>query len=152
MIKKNIQTLLLATFMIAGMATFSAPAAYAADNWEVGSGNESRSEAGDTTTGRTCGGVETSIIACNVDGGEDNDGSAVIIHLLRYAIIIMTMGVGILAVAGVVYAGILYASAGGSQEQVKKAKMMLFNVALGLVAYAFMYAITNFLIPGGVFN
>ena len=95
-----------------------------------------------------CGGAQyTSIIKCNEKAGE-----GAIIYLLRYVIQLMTYGVGILAVGGVVYAGVMYASASGNQEQVKKAKMMLFNVAIGLLAYAFMFAITNFLIPGGVFN
>lgn len=95
-----------------------------------------------------CGGAkETAIIKCTEGAGE-----GAIIYLLRYVVQLMTYGIGILAVGGVILAGIMYASAGGSQEQTKKAKMMLFNIAIGLVAYAFMFAITNFLIPGGVFN
>lgn len=95
-----------------------------------------------------CGGAkETAIIKCTEGAGE-----GAIIYLLRYVVQLMTYGIGILAVGGVILAGIMYASAGGSQEQTKKAKMMLFNIAIGLIAYAFMFAITNFLIPGGVFN
>lgn len=95
-----------------------------------------------------CGGAkETAIIKCSEGAGE-----GAIIYLLRYVIQLMTYGIGIVAVGGVILAGIMYASAGGSQEQIKKAKVMLFNIAIGLVAYAFMFAITNFLIPGGVFN
>ncbi|MNH46494.1 hypothetical protein D3C72_2301490 [compost metagenome] len=64
----------------------------------------------------------------------------------------MTAGVGILAVGGIVYGSILYTSAGGSSEQTKKAMGIITNVVIGLIAYALMYAITNFLIPGGLFS
>ena len=72
--------------------------------------------------------------------------------LLVMAIKILTAGVGILAVAGIVYGSVLYASAGGSPEQVKKAMGIISNVVIGIVAYALMYALLNFLIPGGLFD
>lgn len=72
--------------------------------------------------------------------------------ILMIAINILTAGVGILAVAGIVYGSILYASAGGSAEQIKKAMTVFTNVVIGIVAYAAMYAFLNFIIPGGIFN
>lgn len=60
--------------------------------------------------------------------------------------------VGVVAVGGLVWAGILYASADGSAEQVAKAKGMIRNVVIGLVVFALIYTATNFLIPGGVFT
>ena len=72
--------------------------------------------------------------------------------LLVMAIKIMTAGVGILAVAGIVYASILYASAGGNPEQTKKAMGIITNVVIGIIAYAFMFALLNFITPGGLFN
>jgi hypothetical protein len=92
-----------------------------------------------------CGGVNTAIINC--DGG----GTGVL-ALLTTAIKIMTAGVGILAVGGVVYGAILYTSANGSMEQTKKAKEVIYNVAFGLIAYALMFSFLNFIIPGGVFS
>ena len=72
--------------------------------------------------------------------------------LLLIVINILTAGIGILAVAGIVYGSVLYASAGGSPEQVKKAMGIISNVVIGIVAYALMYALLNFLIPGGLFD
>lgn len=72
--------------------------------------------------------------------------------LLLMVINILTAGVGIAAVAGIVYGSILYTSAGGSPEQVKKAMGIISNVIIGIVAYALMYALLNFLIPGGLFD
>jgi len=72
--------------------------------------------------------------------------------LLLIAINILTAGIGVAAVAGIVYGSVLYTSAGGSPEQVKKAMGIISNVAIGIVAYALMYALLNFIIPGGLFT
>jgi hypothetical protein len=87
--------------------------------------------------------VSTSIIPCN----DSKDG---INCLLKLAINILTAGIGIAAVGGVVYGSILYTTAGGSAEQMKEAKQIIFNVVLGLVAYALMYSVLNYIIPGGL--
>jgi len=73
-------------------------------------------------------------------------------YLLVIAINILTAGIGVVAVGGLVYGSILYASAGGGPEQVKKAKTIITDIAIGLVAYAFMYAFLNFIVPGGLFS
>lgn len=73
-------------------------------------------------------------------------------YLLVIAINILTAGIGVVAVGGLVYGSILYASAGGGPEQVKKAKTIITDIVIGLVAYAFMYAFLNFIIPGGLFS
>ena len=72
--------------------------------------------------------------------------------ILFLVINILTAGIGVVAVGGIVYGSILYASAGGSADQVKKARTIIINVVIGIVAYALMYALLNFIVPGGVFN
>lgn len=99
-----------------------------------------------------CGGVDTSIINCDATGGETKTEETAIWQLLVIVINIMTAGVGILAVGGLVYASILYTSAHGSPDQVKKARTMITNVVVGLILYAAMYSLLNFLVPGRVFN
>lgn len=100
-----------------------------------------------------CGGVDTSIINCDQkntkDGGLEDNG---VWGLLLIVLNIMTAGVGIVAVGGIVYGSILYASAGGSTDQVKKAIGIIRNVVIGLIAFLGMYAFLNFLIPGGIFT
>ena len=102
-----------------------------------------------------CGDVNTSIINCapstnnNGSTGIENTGiGSVLISIIN----IMAAGVGIMAVGGIVYASVLYASAAGSAEQVKKAKEMIRNVIIGVVLYGLMYGLLNYIIPGGVFN
>ncbi|MDB5163224.1 MAG: hypothetical protein JWN28_832 [Candidatus Saccharibacteria bacterium] len=96
--------------------------------------------------------VDTAIIHCsnvNADGGIKNTG---LWSILLMVINILTAGVGVLALAGLVYGSILYTSAGGSQEQTKKAMTVFSNVVIGVIAFAGMWALLNFLIPGGVFK
>lgn len=104
-----------------------------------------------TVGAASCGGVQTSIISCTETGGDtvENTGAW---GILKVAIKILTGGIGIMAIAGIVYGAILYTTAGGSPEQVKKAIEVFRNVVIGIVAYALMFGFLNFLIPGGVFG
>jgi hypothetical protein len=105
-----------------------------------------------TASAATCGGVETSIISCGGSKDSKDKKETGIWQILLIAINILTAGVGVLALAGIVYGSVLYTSAGGNQEQVKKAIAIFTNVVIGVVAFAGMYALLNFLVPGGVFN
>jgi len=102
-----------------------------------------------------CGGTKTSIIGGDICAdakkggtGEQSGIWAILILVLN----IMTAGVGVLAVGGIVYGAVMYASAGDKADQTKKAMGIITNVVVGLIAYGFMYLILNFLIPGGIFS
>lgn len=100
---------------------------------------------------KQCGGAETAIIRCTADnkGGIETNG---VWYLLLMTINILTAGIGIAAVGGIIYGSILYTSAGDSESQIKKAKEIIQNVIIGLIAYVAMYALLQFIIPGGVFS
>jgi hypothetical protein len=101
----------------------------------------------------TCGGVDTSIIGCTQGGGDNADVKDTgVWGLLLLGINILTAGVGVVAVAGIVYASILYSASGGDAANVKKAMTIISDIVIGVVAYALMYATLNFLVPGGLFN
>lgn len=72
--------------------------------------------------------------------------------LLLFALNILTALVGIVAVGALGFAAFLYASASNDANQVSKSKEMIRNVVIGLVAYAFMYMLLQYLIPGGIFT
>lgn len=65
---------------------------------------------------------------------------------------ILSISVGILTVLGIVIGSIQYIFYGGSPEQVSKAKKHIINSILALLAYAFLYAFLQFIIPGGLFQ
>lgn len=104
-----------------------------------------------TVVSAGCGGVPTSIINCDQTGNGDTKDTG-LWGILVMTVNILTAGVGVLALAGLVWGAILYTSAGGSSEQVKKAMGIFTNVVIGVVAFAGMWALLNFLIPGGAFN
>ena len=70
--------------------------------------------------------------------------------LLNIVLVVLTTGVGIAATVAFVAAGIMYSTAAGNAAQVQKAKTMIFNTVIGIIAYVFMWTILEWLIPGGV--
>lgn len=93
-----------------------------------------------------CGGAETSVISC------DGTGSTAIINIIKQVIKILTAGIGIAAVGAVIYGAFLYTTSEGSPDKIKKAREIWTNTVIGLLMFAFMVLITNFIIPGGVFD
>ena len=84
-------------------------------------------------------------------GGSDVSNTA-IWKLLIWVLNIMIALVGLAATGAIIYAGILYSSAGGNADMIAKAKKMILNAVIGVIAFGFMYLGLNWLIPGGVFN
>ncbi|NLA43323.1 hypothetical protein GX865_04205 [Candidatus Saccharibacteria bacterium] len=103
-----------------------------------------------TGSTNTCGGVDTAILKCSQKGASSDITDSGFWGILQIVLNIMVIGVGVGAVGGFVYAGILYASAGDSQEQVKKALDTIRNVVIGLVLFAVMFIAVNYLVPGGI--
>lgn len=68
--------------------------------------------------------------------------------LLKLILAVLVYGLGAAAVVGVIWAGILYLTARDNEQQVARAKMRLFEVAIGIVAWAVMFSVLNWLIPG----
>ena len=90
------------------------------------------------------GAVDTAILKnCgSKDGGEG------VICILDLVLDIMTIGVGILGVVAISIVGIQYLTAGDSEEKVRTAKRRLFEIVIGLAAYAVVYALLTWLVPG----
>ncbi len=88
------------------------------------------------------------------DGSDPTSGvqNSGIWAILLLVINILTGAIGLVAVGGIVYASIIYTTAGGDANQVKKAMTIIADIVIGVVAYALMYALLNFLVPGGLFN
>lgn len=78
------------------------------------------------------------------------DGSMGIEGILNMVLLVVTTGVGIAAVGSIVFAGILYITARDNAAQVSKAKTMIMNTVIGVVAYILMWAFLEWIIPGGV--
>ena len=77
--------------------------------------------------------------------GKDGAG---IVCILKLVVDILSIGVGVLGVLGIVIAGIQYLTSGGNEEQMRKSKRRLFEIVIGLIAYVLIYAVLSWLLPG----
>lgn len=84
--------------------------------------------------------VDTSILPGDMD----------INGILKLVLNILVYGLGAAAVLGVIIAGIQYMTARDDVAQVAKAKKRLIEIVIGLVAWALMFTVLNWLIPGGL--
>ena len=94
----------------------------------------------------SCGDAETSIINCNVGG----DGG--IYYVLSFILDALAVGVGITAVAGISWAGVVYLTAGENVSRVEKAKRRLGEIIIGLVCYTLIYVAASWLLPGAILS
>lgn len=84
--------------------------------------------------------VSTSILPENMCIGQ----------ILMLILNVLVYGLGVAATLGVVIAGIYYMTARDNEQQVTVAKRRLYEIVIGLVAWALMYTVLNWLIPGGL--
>ena len=94
----------------------------------------------------SCSGVETSILNCDVGG---NGG---VYYILWFILDTMAIGVGILGIIGISWAGIQYLTAGGDVSRTVKAKRRILEIIIGVACYAMIYTFTGWLTPGGIIN
>jgi hypothetical protein len=93
--------------------------------------------------GRNC------IALSDVSGALENN--PIIVYALAF-LNVMAGLVGLTVAGGLIWGGILYTTARADAGQVEKAKTMFINSTIALVLFIFMYAILQFVIPGGIFN
>lgn len=91
-----------------------------------------------------CGDAKTVLVKCT-GSGENALGD-----ILKQIIIILSIGIGVAAVGGIVYGSMLYTTARDSSSQTEKGMEVIRNVVIGILLYIFMIALINWLVPGGV--
>lgn len=97
------------------------------------------------STANKCGTTKTEFIAC-----DSKTGLETINDLIKIALLVMTVGIGVVSVGGIAYASIIYASARDDQNRVNEARTIIRNIVIGLILYGFTVAIIGWLIPGSV--
>ena len=73
-----------------------------------------------------------------------------IVNYLRGWLLLLSGVVGTVIMVVLVVAGVQYITSAGDPGLVKAAKQRIFNAILALVLYLMMYAILQFLVPGGI--
>ncbi|HVI68989.1 MAG TPA: hypothetical protein VM581_00865 [Magnetospirillaceae bacterium] len=75
-----------------------------------------------------------------------------IFFYLRSFLIFLAGGVGLAVVGGIVAGSYMYITARANASQVQQGQTMITNSVIGLLLFIFMYAILQFIIPGGIFQ
>ena len=75
-----------------------------------------------------------------------------IIIYLKGIVQFLAAGIGLAVVGGIVYGGLVYMTARANPGQIQKAEEILRSAIIGLLLYIFMFALLNFLIPGGILS
>ena len=105
-------------------------------------------EESSSDSGSKCGDTATFFDWGCSDGSGDNQIMNVLVTILNW----LAIGVSVVVLIGIIYGAVMYASAGGNEAQTKKAIGIIRNAVIALLLYFGMWAILQYLIPGGVFS
>lgn len=86
-------------------------------------------------------------ILTNCDQANDGQGGGIKCVILLVVDVLAVL-VGIVGVIGIVIVGIQYLTAGGNEEQTRKAKRRLIEIIVGVLVYVIIYALLKWLLPG----
>ncbi len=98
-----------------------------------------------------CAILPPSLCRDNLSRNDQVDSSG-IWHIFKMVLKALTAIIGLIAIASIIVAGLIYATAQDSSEKVALAKKIIMNTIAGVILYALLLPITNWLIPGGIFN
>jgi hypothetical protein len=95
---------------------------------------------------------ELNTMSCNVNSAAAlNSSNCGIIHYIVVFTNALSALVGIVVVGSIIMAGIQYSAAGSDASKVSAAKNRIRNAIMALLLFIFMYAILQWIIPGGLF-
>ncbi len=115
-------------------------------NCNQNNGGQNQNNQSDPACGKGDSQVKTKIdLGCN--GAHKNPIIDLAFALIRF----LSFGVGVIVVASIVYAGVMYTMAEGNPEKSAQAKSRIQNSLVALMLYLFIFAIVQYLVPGGLF-
>lgn len=82
----------------------------------------------------------------------DNDDCDFIKKFVNPAINTLSACFGVIAIISIILGGINYATSEGDPQKTSRAKNRIFNTIIAVIAYIFLYAFLQFLVPGGAFK
>lgn len=96
----------------------------------------------------SCGGASPTGQGQNCDSNNNCDLVALYVNPF---INILSIIVGLVVTASLIVGGIQYTASGGDSQRAAAAKSRISNTLLAMLAFMFLYAFLNFLVPGGLF-
>jgi hypothetical protein len=101
------------------------------------------------------GGVQTSFdFGCpgDTDAKSNELDKNPIYIVLLYLVNTLSAGIGVVIAGSIIWQSVQYASANGQPDKAKNARNGIVNAVIGLILFLTMFAILNFIIPGGIFE
>lgn len=86
---------------------------------------------------------------CIPEGTGDISTNPIIVYL-KGIINFMSIGIGLVAAISIVVAGIQWMASRDNPQAIQAAQKRLWNAVIAILLFIFMYAILNFLVPGGL--
>lgn len=140
LMKQKLKHLILTLSIVAGGLSFFVPATPVA-------AQPCKTDGGVTIGETNAGDCATNTAFRFGSCGNTNVGiSCLVGTLMRF----LSVVVGIAVVGGITVGGIMYSTSKGNPANVQKAITIITNSVIGLVLFFLMFAIVNFLVPGGV--
>ena len=84
----------------------------------------------------------------NPDGSINNPVFIALLGMFNF----LAIGVGVVVTGGIVFGGIQYITANGNSSKTQQGVTVIVNSVIGLFLFIFMYALLNFIVPGGLFR
>jgi len=122
-----------------GTVTISCPAK------KTGGNNAANNECTDTTS-KACSISDPALAS----GGCTGKGCSFIDAYINPAIKLLSVLVGVVAVIFIIFGAIQVSSSGGDPQKSANGKNHIRNALIGVVAYVLLFALINWLIPGGI--
>jgi hypothetical protein len=89
--------------------------------------------------------------AANPDANCDQNGCDLVKKYVNPTINVLSIIVGLMAVISIIIGAIQYITSTGDPQKVSAAKGRISKTIFAFIAYAFLYAFLQFIIPGGIF-
>ncbi len=93
----------------------------------------------------------SSPVGCAYSDLQNQSDNCTIMHYVNIVIDVLSAAVGIIVIIMIVAGGIQYITAGGDPQRVTAAKARIANAVLALVAFLFLFAFLQWIVPGGLF-
>lgn len=151
---RKIKILMIGLGIAGALITLASSAAVQADDWgkDAAQSSGSSTSASDSCHSDTTD-QQTNCRNCQQGGSaQDCLGSNPIVKDINLIVDVLAGLVGVVAVVMIVVGGIQYSLARNNPQATAGARTRILNAVIAMIAFMFIWALLQYLVPGGVFN
>lgn len=95
---------------------------------------------------------EPNQLVTNAAGDCGDENGSCIMNDIQIAINVLSIGIGLIIAGSIAFAGLQYMTARDNPQAVSAAKNRIINSVIALIAFVFIYAFLQWVVPGGIFS